>query len=237
MNRTAFVISEKITNYPILILDREGKIGESLAQELKNESLVIYVSRSAPQILENIVHVPFLKKIPTIPDNTYSHIFIVDEKIEMGSELLKAFVKKAKNDNSPLNLIINLSVASKIFIENFINEYEKSKVIITGDIFKKDAIYNPHTGINRFILQVKNQGKVMMPGDGTKTTLPVYFDDVISGILETAFGVDEKSRIIYLFPKHKITYLSLANIFRKKDPNLKIDFAKEIRSEEHTSEL
>jgi hypothetical protein len=232
MNRTAFVISEKKTNYPILIVDREGKIGESLAQELRNESLVIYVSKNAPQVLDNIVHVPFLKKIPTIPDNTYSHIFIVDEKMEMGPELLKAFVKKAKNDNSSLNLVITLSVASKIFIENFINEYEKSKVIITGDIFKKDAIYNSYTGINRFISQVKNQGKVMMPGDGTKTTLPVYFDDVISGVLETAFGVDEKSRIIYLFPKHKITYLSLANIFRKKDPNLKIDFAKETNSKQ-----
>ena len=232
MNRTAFVISERKTNYPILIVDREGKIGEALAKELRNESLVIYVSKNAPQILENIVHVPFLKKVPTIPDNTYSHIFIVDEKVEMGSELLKVFVKKAKNDNSSLDLIISLSFASKIFIENFLNEYEKSKVIITGDIFKKDAIYNPHTGINKFIMQVRNQGKVMMPGDGTKTTLPVYFDDVISGILETAFGVDEKNRISYLFPKHKITYLSLANIFRKKDPNLKIDFAKETNSEQ-----
>ena len=227
MNRTAFVISEKKTDYPILIVDKEGKIGEALAKELKNESLVIFVSKKAPEALDNIVHVPFLKKIPTIPDNTYSHIFLIDEKIEIADELIQVFVKKAKNDNSFLNLVINLNFASEIFIESFISTYNKARVIITGDIFKKDAIYSSQTGINKFILQAKTQGKVLIPGDGTRTTSPVYFDDVISGILETAFGIDEKDRVIYLFPKHKITYLSLANIFRKKDPNLKIDFGKE----------
>jgi hypothetical protein len=232
MNRTAFVISEKKTDYPILIVDKEGKIGEALAKELKNESLVIFVSKKAPEALDNIVHVPFLKKIPTIPDNTYSHIFLIDEKIEIADELIQAFVKKAKNDNSSLNLVINLNFASEIFIESFISTYNKATVIITGDIFKKDAIYNSQTGINKFILQAKTQGKVMIPGDGTRTTSPVYFDDVISGILETAFGIDEKDRVIYLFPKHKITYLSLANIFRKKDPNLKIDFGKEADSKQ-----
>jgi hypothetical protein len=227
MNRTAFVISEKKTDYPMLVVDREGKIGEALAKELKNESLVIFVSKKAPQVLENIVHVPFLKKIPTIPDNTYSHIFIIDEKMEIGSELLKAFIKKAKNDNSSLNLVMNLNFASKVFIENLIDAYDKVKVIITGDIFKNDSIYDSQTSINKFILQIKSQGKIAIPGDGTKTTAPVYFDDVINGILETAFGVDEKSRIIYLFPKHKVTFLSLANMFRKNEPNLKIDFGKE----------
>ena len=200
MNRTAFVISEKKTQYPILIVDREGEIGEALARELRNESLVIFVSKKTPEVLENIVHVPFLKKIPTIPDNTYSHIFLIDEKMEIGSELMGAFLKKAKNDNSSLNLVINLNSASEAFIENAIGVYDKARIIITGDIFKKNAIYNPHTGINKFILQIKTQGKVMIPGDGTKTTSPVYFDDVISGILETTFGIDEKDRVIYLFP-------------------------------------
>ncbi len=227
MNRTAFVISEKKSDYPILIVDKEGKIGEALAKELKNESLVIFVSKTVPEVLDNIVHVPFLKKIPTIPDNTYSHIFLIDEKMEIAKELMQVFVKKAKNDNSSLNLVINLNFAAEAFIENFIGAYNKARVIVTGDIFKKDSIYNSQTGINKFISQIKTQGKVMIPGDGTKTTSPVYFDDVINGILETAFGVDEKDKVIYLFPKHKITYLSLANIFRKKEPHLKIDFSKE----------
>ena len=233
MNRTAFVTSENKTDYPMLVVDREGKIGEALVNDLKNESLVIYVSKAAPKVLDNIVHVPFLKKIPIIPDNTYSHIFIVDEKMEISEELLKAFIKKAKNDNSSLNLIIDLKLATRIFIDNFINEYTKTKVIITGDIFKKDSIYNSETGINKFILQAKTGGKVIIPGDGTRTTAPVYFEDVVNGILEAAFGVDEKNKVIYLFPKHKITYLSLANIFRKTDPNLKIDFGKEINSKDY----
>jgi hypothetical protein len=153
--------------------------------------------------------------------------------MEISGELLKAFIKKAQNDNSSLNLIVNLSLVRRAFIDNFINEYDKAKVIITGDIFKTDTIYNSETGINKFILQAKTQGKVMIPGDGTKTTAPVDFKDIINGILEAAFGVDEKNKIIYLFPKHKITYLSLANIFRKIDPNLKIDFGKETNLQEY----
>jgi hypothetical protein len=227
MNRTALVTSEKKTESPILIVDKEGDIGEALAKELKNESLVVFVSRRAPEVLDNIVHIPFLKKIPTIPDNRYSHIFLIDESLETTNELMQAFIKKAKNDDSFLNLIVGLNSVTKPLTENFINEYDKAKVIITGEIFKRNAIYNPHSNINKFILQVKTQGKILIPGDGTRTIAPVYFDDVVGGILETAFGVDEKDKIIYLFPKHKVTFLSLANMFRKKDPDLRIDFTKE----------
>ncbi len=227
MSRTALVTTKKKTEYPILIIDKEGEIGEALLRELKNESLVVFVSKKQPEALDNIVYIPFLKKVPTIPDNTYSHIFLIDENNKTANELIQAFIKKAKNDSSSLNIIAGSEAVTKPFIEKVFDAYDKAKIIITGEIFKKDAIYNPHTNINKFIIQAKTNGKLLIPGEGIGAITPVYFDDVIEGILETVFGTDDKARLVYLFPKHKITFLSLANMFRKKDPELKIDFIKE----------
>jgi hypothetical protein len=65
---------------------------------------------------------------------------------------------------------------------------------------------------------------------------PVLFEDVIFGILETVFGAEE-NKIFYLFPKHRITLLSLAHIFQKLDPELKIDFVKENTAEKEFKPL
>jgi hypothetical protein len=234
MNRTAFVTSEKKTDLPILVVDKEGNIGEALVKELKNESLVIYVSKKPPETLGNVVHVPFLRKIPTIPDNQYSHIFVVDENIELTTELIEEFFKKAEKDGSLLNLIIGLKSSTKKFINNHINIYAKAKIIVFGEIFKNDIIYDRNTNINKFILQANTKGRILIAGDGTKAIYPVYFDDLVQGILEAAFGADEGQKIIYLYPKHGITFLSLANILKKKNPDLKVDFIKEKIKEEES---
>jgi len=232
MSNAALVTSEKKSDLPILVVDRDGNIGEALVKELKNESLVIYVSKKAPAVLENVVHVPFLRKIPTIPDNRYSHIFVVDEDIQLTDELIEEFIKKASLDNSSLNLIIGLTPLTKRFMNNCVNVYEKIRIIVFGEIFKNDVIYNHSSNINKYISQANTRGRILMTGDGTKKIYPVFFDDLVQGILEAAFGLSEKQKIIYLFPKHGITLLSLANIFKKKDPELKIDYAKGGQREE-----
>ncbi len=229
MNRTAFITSEKKLEYPMLVVDKEGDIGEALAKQLKDEAIVIYVSKKTPEVLENIVHVPFSKKTPTIPDNTYSHIFLIDQACEMPKELMEEFIKKAKKDDSSLSLVVGQTAVTGDILTNFINVYDKARLIITGEIFKTDAIYNPRTIINKFILQSAAQGRILIPGDGTKIINPICFDDVVQGILEASFGSDEKEKLVYLWPKHGITLLSLANLFKKKDPDLKIDFTNELK--------
>lgn len=224
MDRTAFVTTQKKQEHPILIVDKHGIIGLELAKQLKNESLVVFVSKKLPQELENVIHVPYLKKIPTIPDNTYSHIFLIDENLEITKDVLQAFVKKAKNDNSELVLCVWKQYLTEDFVNNFLFSYDKAKIAIYGDIFANNFVYNPHTQINKYIAEVKTLGKIKVPGDGMAETTIVYFDDVVFGILETLFAERGESRIFYIFPKHKITLLSLAHMFQKKEPNLQIDF-------------
>jgi hypothetical protein len=234
MNQTALVTSEKKSNLPILVVDKEGKIGEALVNELKNESLVVYVSNKPPKEQGNIVHIPFIRKIPTIPDNQYSYAFIVDENIQLANELVEEFIKKSIKDNTSLSLIIGLNSSTKKFMNNHINIYEKVKIIVFGEIFKKDAVYNHNSNIDKYILQANVKQRMVIPGDGTRKIYPVFFDDLIQGILEAAFGGFDNQKIIYLFPKHGITLLSLANIFKKKDPDLKIDFSKKIDHDKET---
>ena len=140
MNHPALVTTENKQEYPILIVDKNGQIGEELANTLKNESLVVFVSKKQPHSTENIIHIPFFKRFPTIPDNNYSYIFLIDENMEVAKESIQAFIKKAKNDSCPLILGINLEFYSDSFLESFIRSYNKAKVVVFGDIFKKEQI-------------------------------------------------------------------------------------------------
>ncbi|MGA2967763.1 MAG: hypothetical protein ABSD69_01140, partial [Candidatus Levyibacteriota bacterium] len=226
MNHTALVTSENNQDRPILVVDRKGEIGEALIKQLKEQALVVYVSRKAPQDIENIIHVPFDKQFPIIPDNSYSYIFLIDEDFGITKNVIKPFVKKAEADKSLLVLAVNASFVEESFPLDFISSYDKAKIVIIGDIFKKDEIYNSSAEINQYITQIKTAGRIDVPGDGTRLVAPVYFEDVVSGILETVFGTEE-NKIFYLFPKHRITLLSLGHIFQKIDPDLKIDFVED----------
>src|ERR1035437_9199256 len=226
MNHTAQVVNENNQDRPILIVDRKGKIGEGLAKELKEQALVVYVSKNAPKLTDNIIHVPFDKQFPTIPDNSYSHIFLIDEDFEITKDVIKPFLKKAEQDKAFLVLAINMSSVQDNFPLDYISSYDKAKIVIIGEIFQQDMLYDLDSEINKYIAQIKVGGRINVPGDGTRLVAPVLFDDVIFGILETVFGIEE-NKIFYLFPKHRITLLSLAHIFQKLDPDLKIDFVKE----------
>ena len=73
------LVVEKKQEYPILIVDKVGFLGERIAEKLKEETLVVFVSKKEIIPTENVIHIPFLNKFPTIPDNIYSHLIIIDD--------------------------------------------------------------------------------------------------------------------------------------------------------------
>lgn len=227
MSNAALITSEKKHEYPILIIDKKGILGESLAHELKNESVVILVSGKIINAHENILHIPFVKKFPQIPDNKYSHIFFIDEDFMLSKNIIKPFIKKTKNDNSSLILALNKESVDNAFLEKIVNSYEKIKIVLMGDIFSKNEIYNPNTQVNKFIYQAKIKSTIEVPGDGGEETQPIALEDAIAGILEAAFSQEQNYKYYYLFPKHKITLLMLAHAFQKKNPEIKISFIDE----------
>ena len=230
MIHTAQPLFEDNQNHPILIVDRKGEIGEALARELKEHALIVYVSKKSPESTDNIVYVPFEKQFPTIPDNRYSHIFLIDENFELTKDIIKPFLKKAEQDNAYLVLAINSNFVEDNFPLDYISSYDRAKIVILGNIFKQDSLYDSSSAINKYLAQIKTAKRIDVPGDGTRLVAPVLFEDVIFGILETVFGTEE-NKIFYLFPKHRITLLSLAHVFQRLDPELKIDFIKDDSTE------
>lgn len=226
MNHSALEFLEKKQDNPILIVDKTGNIGEALAKELKDEFLIVFVSQKTPEAAENIIHIPYLKKIPTMPDNTYSYIFVIDDDTKLTREVFEQFAAKAEKDNAYLTISVNHRFVNENFLQSINFTYDKFKLAILGDVFATNYIYNLSSEINKFIYQAKKSGKLEIPGDGTRETFPVLLSDAVSAMMEVAFGNKEANKIYYIFSKQGITFLTLFRILKKLDPMLMADFVK-----------
>lgn len=236
MKKPALFTDSKKTELPILIIDKKGTVGKELADKLSKESLIILLSDKETK-LENVIHIPFLKKVPQIPDNTYYAQILIDEQMEFSKDLMKAFIKKAQKDNSVLVLVININFADQELISTYLSLYDKLKIVITGDIFIENGIYESSFLINKFIESAKTTRNINIPGDGTLLSEPVFLEDAVYGILQIALIENEQEKVFFLFPKFKPTLLSIAHIFQKINPDIKIDFVNTAKNKNENKEL
>ena len=223
MKRPALILEEDLSGLdkPVLIVDRIGIIGSTLALKLSKDLLVVLVSATFSKENSNIIHVPYRKKFPEIPDNNYSYTIIFGN--DVGTiKSIPSFVKKAKDDNSELILVTYfLNLTDEIASD--LAEYEKARVILYGDIFGEGEALVFDNEVNSFLIQAKKFKRIEVLGDGLKKVFPIHFDDLISGILKAVFGTNSKSDLFYLLPKYPITLISLAHLIQKKDPGILID--------------
>lgn len=223
MSKAAHFSSEEKNN-PILIVDKFGILGSEIAFKLSEELLVVLVSARYLQIpRENIIHVPYSKKFPVIPDNIYSHIILVDEGDLGIEESISTFTKKSIKDDASLIYISYLSDAS-LSISEKITAGPRTKAIVYGDIFgEKDGVLFDNK-VNSILLQASKNKKIKIPGDGLAETYPVLLEDVLEGTLKAIFS-QGKSKIYFIFPRHPLSLISLSHILQKKDPGILIDFS------------
>lgn len=217
------LIAENKENYPILIVDRLGFLGSEIAKKLFQDSTVVLVTQNNPPPLDNLIHIPFNKKIPKIPDNIYSHIFVFDDEEDITMEFLSTFLKKAQEDKAVFCFLTNIKNKDEVPSELF--DYKKTRVVFYGDIFPAANLY-PKSYINRFLIQSKNRGRIDVPDDGMGIIYPIFLEDAILGILEASFGTSS-DKIYYLLPKYGVTLLTLAHMIQKNDPGIIIDFSQE----------
>ena len=234
MKKPALILEEdsNVQDKPVLIVDKIGIIGSALALKLSKDLLIVLVSEKASkEENSNIIHVPYCKKFPEIPDNTYSYIILFSDGVIDNS--IDTFIKKAKEDNSALFFIAYfLDLVHKT--ESDLEEYKKTKIILYGDIFGEGEVLMLNNRINGFVKQVKKFRRIEVPGDGLEKVFPIQFGDLISGIIKGIFGVTSESKIFYLLPKYPMTLISLAHLIQKKDPNIHIDLKpnKAVRKED-----
>lgn len=208
---------------PVLIIDKKGILGSLIAQKISKRDLIILVSKLVPEENSNIVHIPFRGLTPQVPDNTYSKLLIIDDKSFTTKDSIDSFLKKAKSDSSEIYFITSLGQPLQN-IEQKLNSYQKAKLVLLGEIF--DDKYNiEENTLTRFIDQIRKRGEIEIPGDGTEVSYPVSLADVVEGLSNLIYeNLDKK--IICFFPKNPITHLSLAHLFQKQNPLIKIDFKK-----------
>lgn len=232
-NPSLVIESENKTNPPMLIIDKEGTIGNLLASKLKNESLIVFLTGNEEFLEEEseqeVIKIPFRKKIPEIPENHYSHIFLIDDKGIL-RESINIFLNKTKRDNSKLVFVTTIFDVKKEVLNQILKSESDSKIVVCGDVFSKKNAINDQSEVNQFIEIARKYGKLDIPGDGTDLLYPVEEEKVAKGILEATFGTYKNKKEFLLFPKTGITYLSFSRMLQKNNPWLKIDFIKKKKS-------
>lgn len=221
-----------ISTPPILIVDRIGLIGEELAKEFSQDYLVVLVSpKRFIQKNAKVMHVPFKRRIPQVPDNRYSKIFIVDDGQKITRKSAFSFIEKAREVGSPFYFIGSVRNTDIKHADEIAESYSKSQVLIFGDLFDKNIFFDRSSSISRFMLQARKNKRILVEGDGLMLSYPVAFKDTIKLIIK-ASHLDISQKTILLFSPHPITDISLAAKFKNINPDVRLDFIKSNKKSE-----
>ena len=227
MKKSAFKTTEQEGNTPILVVDKIGVIGEAIAQALSKDFLVILLtSREVKGKNKKIIHIPFKTKIPQVPENKYEKLFIVDDGNTVTRESVFSFIEKARETNAPLYFIGSIRNVDLEHADEIAASYKNAKVLVFGDLFDKHIFFDKGTSISRFILQARKLERIDVPGNGLSSSYPITFEDSIKLIIKASY-LEVQQKVILLFYPHPITDISLANTFKKINPEIKVDYVKE----------
>lgn len=205
-----------IKEEPILIIDKEGAIGNLLAKRLRDEKEVVLVSHATS----------YRKRMPVIPDNTYSKIYVFYNGEKEILDILPQLSDKAQGNGTKLFFITSLDFFEKKLLGKITNK--NIPLIILGDVFGEGIKFDRAKTIHRYFLEAKKE-KIEVYGVGLAKTFPVFIDDVLEEIDKISIEANKQNQVFFLFPKHGVTELSLAHMLQKINPQIRIDFKKENR--------
>lgn len=218
------------TQSPILVVDKQGDLGAALATRLQYTYLTIFVGNKKIDE-KNVIVVPFKNKIPKIPDNSFSHLFLLYQGEKELENALPSFVKKARETNARLIFITSIFYYQDKIARRLRELYENSVVIVVGDIFDISPL-SPSSPVNELLFQAKTQGKIELNHDGLGLLFPIFITDAVEGILSAVFTKIHGDEVCAVLPPHPITQLSLGHSLQKMYPLLKIDFLQQKGSEQ-----
>lgn len=224
MKKRAVLITEEAilkATSPALIIDKEGRIGKYLVPELSKDLLVVYASSKKPDSEGKIAYVPYRKKNLQIPNNNFSHIFLIIG--EESENLLSSIVKKSRDTNAKLIIVIPSSEDLKV-----IKQIENLRSIIPLTLFVTGDIYGNGLGkIDYYISNAREIGQIKLLNDGLGQSYPVFIEDVVNGIISATFQSSNKPQVFLLFQKFPLTDLAIARMIINVFPSTKVQFKKQ----------
>lgn len=231
MKKTAFDAHILNNSEPILIVDKIGAIGERLSYEYSKDFLVVLVSKNVPEDLnKNIIYIPLKKKIPKVPYSKYLKIFLVDDGEVITRESAFSFIDLARSNNSPIYFIGSVRNIDIQHSDQVTSSYKNAKVLVIGDLFDKSIFFDKEDSVNRFIVEARQKKQINVSGEGLAISYPISFEDTVKLIIKASY-LEIPQKVVLLFYKHPITDISLANTFKKINPNILVDFIKSERKE------
>jgi hypothetical protein len=223
--RSVMQTSEVKKKLPLLIIDKHGFLGSMLAKVLREEFLVVIASANPQEKHENVIHIPYHRKLPLIPDNVYSHFFVFFNGESELLDLLPVFDKKALAINAKLFFITSLIFSSQAVFQRLKKyHYQTLQTVVYGETFDNEI--QEANEINFFIHQSRVYGRIEVPKEGLGKLYPILIDDLLSALTTLAFAQSRQARPIFLFPHHEYNHITVARILQKMDPLLKVDFSK-----------
>jgi hypothetical protein len=224
-NRPVLIITEEVSKLPILIVDKKGMLGDALAKILRDQFLVVIVTAHIVEKHENIIHLPYRRKVPMIPDNAYSHIFVVYNGEPELLDMMPPFEEKAQAVKARLLFITSLVYSTpKLFATLQRPLYKMLQIVLYGETF--DNAITEANEINFYIHQARVYERVEVPRQGLGNLYPIHFDDALTSIVSLALGIDNPRHPVFLFPHHQYTQITIARIIQTINPLVKIDFSK-----------
>lgn len=210
---------------PILIVDQHGLVGKALASRIQQTYLTVFVS--AEKLEEpNVISVPFKQKIPKIPDNTFSHLFLIYQGEREIENALPSFVRKAKDTDALLIFITTIFYFQDKIAQKLFSLYDRSIVIVLGDVFN-EVVSASGSPVNSLLFQAKVEGKIDLRGNGLGLLFPVFITDAVEGIMTTSFVQVQVGEVYAILPPHPTTQLALSHALQKMYPLLKVDFVRQ----------
>lgn len=215
MKKTMMEVIEKkdSSQEQVLIVDNGQYVGEKLHEK---------ISKDFPDWQVVFVHLG--KKIPAIPDLTYSTIFFISHEKDATSEYLPLFMEKAKKDGAKLTVVINLKDYETSKALDLVSSYKNISIVVFGEILGEDYLSDQISIVNTIMTQAKKTGKISLSSMGVYPVFPVFIDEMLEALIKAAFSRFKKPVVFFAFPKHPPTALRIAHILQKIEPTLKIDF-------------
>jgi len=233
VKRPGLVVSETDEITPMLIIDKDGGIGQAVVEKLQEQFYIVFVSSKQIKPHKNIINIHFDKKIPVIPDRNYSCMISIFHGEKITREILPSIAEKSLECKARNIIVTSAEHFDKKIEKNLKKEiYNKTILAIHGEIFNHPDFDNNQ--LSDYISQVRRGRSLRLPGNGLQKTYPIFFDDVRDSVISIAFGESVGAGFVYLLPKHGFTQLAISRVFQKIDPEIRINFSKnKIREVEH----
>lgn len=227
MKKTALASYDLSQKEPILVVDKIGLIGEKIANEYSKDFQVVFLTKNPPdERNKNVIYIPFNKNIPKAPNAVYKKMFLVDDGEAVTRDSVFSFIDLARASSSQVFFIGSIRNIDVKHADELTSGYSKLKILVIGDLFDKNIFFDSNDSINRFILGARKNKHVEVKGSGLSLSYPITFDDTIKLLVKATY-LNIPQNVILLFNEHPITDISLANIFKKVNPDISVDFIKD----------